>query len=94
MVLEIAEFTVKPGHAEQFVAAYAEAKELITTCPGCTSVRMTRGVENPDVFTLLVEWESLEAHVEGFRGSDRFPRWRGLIGPHFDSAEVRHTADL
>jgi heme-degrading monooxygenase HmoA len=94
MVLEIAVFTTKPGHADQFAAAYGEARELILASPGCLSARMTRGIEDPDRFTLIVEWETVEAHLEGFRGSERFPRWRELIGPHFDAADVRHTADL
>jgi heme-degrading monooxygenase HmoA len=94
MVLEIAVFTVKPGHEEQFVQAYGQAQELIVTSPGCLSVRMTRGVEDPARFTLLVEWETLEAHLEGFRGSERFGAWRGLLGPHFESADVSHSVDL
>jgi heme-degrading monooxygenase HmoA len=94
MVLEVAVFTVKPGHADGFATAYAAAKDLIAGSPGCRSIRMTRGVEHPDEFTLLVEWETLAAHVEGFRGSDRFPRWREMVGPHLESADVRHATDL
>jgi heme-degrading monooxygenase HmoA len=56
-------------------------------------VRLTRGVENPDRFVLLVEWDSLEAHTEGFRGSERFSRWRAIIDPHFESADVQHVVD-
>jgi heme-degrading monooxygenase HmoA len=94
MVLEIALFTVKPGHADQFAAAYAQAREMIASSPGCLSARMTRGIENPEQFTLLVEWETLKAHLEGFRESDRFTRWRGAVGPHLESADVRHATDL
>ncbi|HEY6794859.1 MAG TPA: antibiotic biosynthesis monooxygenase family protein [Kineosporiaceae bacterium] len=94
MILEIAVFTIKPGHADAFAAAYHRAAELIASSPGCLSTRMTRGVENPDEFTLLVEWETLEAHLEGFRGSDRFHRWRAAIGEHLDGADVRHATNL
>jgi len=94
MVLEIAVFTVKPGQADAFAAAYAQARRFIEAAAGCRSVRMTRGVEDPDRFTLLVEWQTLEDHVEGFRGSEAFAQWRALIGPHVDSADVRHSTDL
>lgn len=94
MVTEVAVFTAKDGHAEQFAAAYAQAREVLATSPGCLSMRMTRGIENPLRFVLLVDWETLEAHTEGFRGSERFTEWRRLIGPHFDSAEVQHVVDL
>jgi len=94
MVLEIAVFTAHPGHEEQFAQAYGEAGKIITAAPGCRSARMTRGVEHPDQFTLLVEWETLESHMEGFRGSDQFGVWRGLLGPHFGAVDMRHVADL
>ena len=44
---------------------------------------------------LLIEWESVEAHTVGFRESDRFPRWRALVGPYFDGdPRVEHAADV
>jgi quinol monooxygenase YgiN len=56
---------------------------------------MTRGVESPSKFTLLVEWESIDAHIENFRATDRFQTWRGLIGPFFDGAPlVEHYLDV
>ena len=95
MVLEVAVFNIKPGEEEAFAAAYATARELVATTPGCLSVRMTRGVESPSRFVLLVEWESVDAHVDNFRATDRFPAWRALLGPHFDGAPlVEHYTDL
>ena len=82
MVLEVAQFDITPGSEEAFAAAYGRARELLASSPGCGTVRMTRGVETPTRFVLIVEWESVAAH-EDFRASDRFPQWRGLIGPHF-----------
>lgn len=95
MVLEVAVFNIKPGEEEAFAAAYATARELVETTPGCLSVRMTRGVESPSRFVLLIEWESVDAHIDNFRATDRFPAWRGLLGPHFDGAPlVEHYTDL
>jgi heme-degrading monooxygenase HmoA len=93
MVLEIATFDIQAGHEREFAAAYGEARDLVSTAPGCRSVRMTRGVESPSRFVLLVEWDSIAAH-EDFRASDRFPQWRGLIGPHFAAPPaVEHYED-
>lgn len=95
MVIEVALIDVQQGREDEFASAYAEAKSLLKTTPGCRSVRMTRGVETPTRFVLLVEWDSVEAHEENFRATDRFTRWRGLIGPYFDGApRVEHFADL
>ena len=95
MVLEIADFDIRPGTEEQFAAAYLQAKDLLAATPGFVSARMTRGIETPSRFVLLVEWQSVEAHTVGFRESERFPRWRELIGPFFAGApKVEHTVEV
>lgn len=95
MVLEIALIDVVAGQEEEFVRAYEAGHHLVATTPGCRSVRMTRGVESPSRFVLLVEWDSVAAHEENFRGSDRFPAWRALIGPYFAAPPVvEHFTDV
>ncbi len=94
MVLEVALIDVKPGSEDAFAAAYEQARALVASTPGCRSMRMTRGVETPTRFVLLAEWDSVDAH-QVFRDSDRFPQWRGLIGPHFaQPPHVEHFADV
>ncbi len=80
MILEVAEILVQPGEEEEFEAAYRAAVEHVLGSPGCRSARLTRGVENPSRFVLLVEWDSVAAHVDGFRASPAFTRWREGIG--------------
>lgn len=95
MVLEVALIDVRSGQEDAFAAAYGEVRELLVTTPGCRSVRMTRGVESPSRFVLLVEWDSVEAHQENFRDSDRFPAWRSRISPYFAGPPVvEHFTDL
>ncbi|MEX2290472.1 MAG: antibiotic biosynthesis monooxygenase family protein [Mycobacteriales bacterium] len=94
MVLEVALIDVKPGSEDSFCQGYAQAEPLVTQSSGCRSVRMTRGIETPTRFVLLIEWDSVEAH-EVFRSSDRFAGWRELIGPHFAAPpQVEHFRDL
>lgn len=93
MVLEVALIDVKPGSAQAFLDAYAEARGVIAAA-GVGSIRMTQGVETPTRFVLLVEWESIEAH-EAFRAGDAFTAWRALIGPHFAGPpHVEHFTDV
>lgn len=95
MVLEVALIDVRSGEEENFAAAYAKARPLLVSTPGCRSVRMTRGIESPSRFVLLVEWDSVAAHEENFRATDRFAEWRGLIGPFFAGPpRVEHFTDL
>ncbi len=93
MVLEVARFDITDGSQQEFLDAYAEARELPAATPGCGPIRMTQGVETPTRFVLLIEWDSVASHDE-FRASDRFGRWRELIGPHFATPpQVEHFVD-
>jgi heme-degrading monooxygenase HmoA len=96
VVLEIAMIDILPGQEEEFAVAYREAVAVVTATPGCRSVRMTRGIESPSRFVLLVEWDSVEAHLENFRAvAERFGYWRGKIGPFFAGPPVvEHFSDL
>ncbi|MDG4831953.1 antibiotic biosynthesis monooxygenase [Solwaraspora sp. WMMD1047] len=95
MVLEVALIDVRAGHEDEFAAAYAKGHPVLAGTPGCRSVRMTRGVESPSRFVLLVEWDSVAAHEENFRNTERFTAWRELIGPYFAAAPVvEHFTDV
>lgn len=93
MVLEVALIDVTD--AQGFAVAYAGARDVLASTPGCRSVRMTRGIETPDRFVLLVEWDSVEAHLDNFRATDRFEQWRAAIGPYVAAPpRVEHFADI
>ena len=95
MVLEVALIDVKQGEEDAFAAAYQVARKTLATTPGCLTVRMTRGIESPSRFVLLVEWESVAAHEENFRATERFATWRGHIGPFFAGPPtVEHFTDV
>src|ERR1700737_2304981 len=92
MITEIAELLVKPGSNEQFEAGVAQAVPLFQRARGCRSMRLERGIEQPDTYRLVVEWETLEDHEVHFRGSEDFQKWRGLVSEFFVSApRVVHT---
>ena len=95
MVLEQAVLAIAPGREAEFEAAFATAKAVIGASPGCLQVRLSRGIEDPSTYLLLVEWERLEDHTEVFRGSSAFTEWRGLVGPFFASPpDVQHFAQV
>lgn len=95
MVLEIADFLIREGEENAFADAYREAVSHITATPGCRSIRLVRGIENPRRFVLLVEWERLEDHTEAFRGSPAFTAWRAAVGPFFaEPPHVEHARDV
>lgn len=95
MVIEIADFSIRPGSEEEFAAAYQRAWPQIVGASGFRSARMTRGIESTSRFVLIVEWDSVTDHTEGFRTSPAYQRWRELIGPYFaGEPTVEHFEDV
>jgi heme-degrading monooxygenase HmoA len=86
MIIEQAQLDVRPGEEHAFESAFATAKHIISASPGFCSLRLARCVEEPSRYVLLVEWDSLESHVEGFRGSPAFQEWRRLLHHFYDPA--------
>jgi heme-degrading monooxygenase HmoA len=95
MVLERALIRIAVGQEPEFEHSLIAAREVIAKAAGFCSFRALRGIESPQDYLLLIEWDSLEAHTEGFRGSQLFDQWRALIGPYFDGTpQVEHYAPL
>lgn len=95
MVTEIADFAVLPDKQEQFADAVREGLRYVSDTPGFRSARLTRSIETPARFVLLIEWDSVEAHTVGFRESENFGRWRAVVGPFFDGPpRVEHANDV
>ena len=86
MIIEKAEFTVPEGREADFEAAMLQAKEIIGAARGFRSLRVNRGLERTSTYLLLIEWDTLADHLEGFRESEAFPAWRALVGPFFAQA--------
>jgi len=90
MVTEIADFSIDPERGEQLVEAYRGARRLLLDA-GASTVRMTRGVESPGRYVLLVEWTSVDQH-EAFPAGSTFGSWRAVIGPFFTAdPHVEHV---
>lgn len=45
---------------------------------------LQRCIERPSRYVLLVRWETLEDHTEGFRGSPEYQRWKALLHHFYD----------
>lgn len=79
MILETAILSIRPGRSAAFEAAMAQARPLIAATPGFRRIEVRPCIEAADRYLLLVWWDSLEAHMEGFRGSGRYQAWRSLL---------------
>ena len=88
MITEHAVLEVIPGREDEFVESMDRAKAIIAASPGFMSLRVERCVERPSRFLLLVEWERLEDHTEGFRGSAGYDDWRAALHHFYDPFPV------
>ena len=79
MILESAVLEVRPDATDAFEVAFAEAQHIIAAMPGYLSHDLLNCLENRHRYLLLVRWETLEAHTEGFRNSAEYQRWRELL---------------
>ena len=79
MITEQAVLDVQPGREAEFEAAFATAKPIIAASPGFTSLELLRCIEDPSRYLLLVAWETLEDHTEGFRKSAGYEDWKALL---------------
>ena len=84
MILEHALLTVIAGREAEFEQAFAEARQIIAAMPGFGGLTLSRCIERPNTYLLLVQWERLEDHTEGFRGSPEYQRWRALLHHFYD----------
>jgi heme-degrading monooxygenase HmoA len=95
VILEHALLPVIPGQEADFEAAFAEAKAIIAAMPGFVDLQLSRSIETPNEYLLLVHWESVEAHEQGFRGSPEYGRWRALLHRFYEPFPVvEHFAEV
>lgn len=79
MILEAAILTVSPEQDTAFSAALAKARPLIAASPGFRGIEVRPCLEQPRRYLLLVWWERLTDHTEGFRRSERYQEWKSLL---------------
>jgi heme-degrading monooxygenase HmoA len=84
VIREHALLPVLPNEESNFEAAFAEAKSIIASMPGFISLTLSRCIERPGTYLLLVEWQTLEDHTVGFRGSEQYQEWRRLLHRFYD----------
>ena len=84
MILEVAILDISPGQESEFQAAFANASPLISAMQGYVSHQLQRCVEKQNRYILLVNWEKLEDHTIGFRGSEGYQEWKKLLHHFYD----------
>ncbi len=82
------EWFVKPGHEEQFFAAWTASKSPVPPLQGVrTRPRLLRDLRTTSRFVSFAEFESLEA-IEEFRSRPDFDELVGAMREHLDDLKI------
>lgn len=87
-ILEQAILPVKPGLEVEFERAFERARWIISSMPGFRELTLSRGVESPNSYLLLVRWDTIDDHEIGFRGSPEYQQWRALLHDFYEPFPV------
>jgi heme-degrading monooxygenase HmoA len=88
VITEHAVLPVRPGQESEFEEAFSVAKPIILGSPGCESLTLSRCLEQPNAYLLLVQWRELDDHVVGFRQSAAYQEWRALLHHFYEPFPV------
>jgi heme-degrading monooxygenase HmoA len=94
MILEAAILDVIVGKEKEFETVFAKASPIIASMTGYISHQLQHCIEAPNRYLLLVQWETLEAHTVGFRGSPEYQEWRKLLHHFYDPFPVVQHYEL
>ncbi|RYX90565.1 MAG: antibiotic biosynthesis monooxygenase [Comamonadaceae bacterium] len=84
MILELADFRIKPGQQDAFDEAIQRGvSTVISRAKGFKGYSVHKGIESSDRYVLQIRWETLENHTVDFRESPAFADWRAIVGPFF-----------
>ena len=88
MILEVAILNVIPAREAEFEAAFRQAQPILSTMSGYRSHELRRCIEAANRYILLVNWDRLEDHTIGFRGSPGYQKWKQLLHHFYDPFPV------
>lgn len=95
MVVEYIRYKVAAADAKQFERDYAAAGNLLASSPHCLRYELSRCVEEPEMYVVRIEWDSLEGHMQGFRRSDVFQSFFAQVRAYVNHIqEMRHYAPV
>ena len=95
MILEVAEFRIKPGAQADFDAAIKRGVEtVIAKAKGYRGYKVQKGIDSPERYLLMIHWDTVENHTVDFRQSPAFQEWRAFVSPYFAAPPVAEHFNL
>ena len=91
MITELIRYNIQPAQAGAFEEAYRQTEKIMKESEHCLGYELLRGIEEPDNWVLLIYWDSVEGHEQGFRTEAGFAEFFKLVKPFFQQIqEMKH----
>lgn len=91
MIVEVVKWDIVPNKEEEFEKAFTKAQEILTKSAGYKSHQFQKCIEKENRYILIVEWASLDDHVNGFQKSASYEEYRSMLKPYYQpGATMEH----
>ena len=91
MIVEYIRYRIPGEEARSFEDAYRSASASLEASPHCERYEVARCTEEPAAYTIRIEWDSADGHLQGFRRSPEFRSFFAAVKPYVDRIEeMRH----
>jgi hemoglobin len=91
MIVEYIRYQISAERRDAFESAYGSAQASLASSPHCLAWELARCSEDAGQYTLRIEWDSAEGHMQGFRQGPDFGAFLAAVRPFIgDIAEMRH----
>ena len=91
VIPEIIRYRISAEKSEAFLADYAQAATALKQSPHAQGFELMRSSKDPELFLLVIRWDSADGHMKGFRSSPQFRDFFAHIRPYVgDILEMEH----
>ena len=70
---------IKKDENENFETAFNKAQAIISSAKAYIQHTLLKCMEESGKYLLVVQWQTLEDHTEGFRKSKPYNEWKNLL---------------
>lgn len=89
--MEVIRYIIPPDEHESFEETYKQAGKYLKESEFCLGYQLINGNEEPDNYIVLIRWNSMEEHLNGFRKSADFMPFFNLVKPFLNNIqEMKH----
>lgn len=85
MIIEHVHLNIKQNQSQAFELAFHKAKAIIYPMDGLNAVQLIKHVEDDHRYIMMIFWDRIEDHTEGFRQSAAYQEWNALLHPFYEA---------